>query len=319
MTQRLPRLVHTGQVLVDLVMRVDALPEPGGDVLASSATFEVGGGFNVMAAARRSGMAVVYPGGHGRGRFGDLVRQALVREGVEIAAAPVEDRDTGICVALVDASAERTFASHLGAEAQLERDVLERLNVTADDIVYVSGYSLCDANKRAVLLDWLDTLAPDVRIAFDPGPLVGSIDRAVLRRVAAKLSIWTSNRVEALRYASSESIDDALALIASHLPAHALVIVRDSAAGCRLAHAGRVTQVPGFAVEPVDSNGAGDAHAGVFVASLAAGLSPIDAARRANAAAALAVTRHGPATAPLAAEIDAFIVAPDQRTPASRD
>lgn len=309
MTQRLPRLVHTGQVLVDLVMRVDALPEPGGDVLASSSSFEVGGGFNVMAAARRSGMAVVYPGGHGRGRFGDLARQALEHEGVEIAAAPVEDCDTGICVALVDASAERTFVSHLGAEARLERDVLDRLNVSAPDIVYVSGYSLCDERKRAVLLDWLDTLAPSVRIAFDPGPLVGSIGHAVLHRVIAKLSIWTSNRVEALRYAGCESIDDALASIASQLPGSALALVRDNAAGCLLASAGRVTQVPGFAVEPVDSNGAGDAHAGVFIASLAAGLSPVDAARRANAAAALAVTHHGPATAPLAAEIDTFIAA----------
>jgi sugar/nucleoside kinase (ribokinase family) len=65
--------------------------------------------------------------------------------------------------------------------------------------------------------------------------------------------------------------------------------------------------VPGFKVVAVDSNGAGDAHAGVFVAGLAHGLSAIDAARRANAAAALAVTRWGPATSPGVAELDAFI------------
>ncbi|MBN3729119.1 sugar kinase, partial [Burkholderia sp. Ac-20379] len=59
MTAAVPRLIHTGQVLVDLIMRVGALPAPGGDVLASEARFEVGGGFNVLAAARRSGMACV--------------------------------------------------------------------------------------------------------------------------------------------------------------------------------------------------------------------------------------------------------------------
>ena len=54
------RLLHTGQVIVDLVMALDTLPATGGDVLAQSASFETGGGFNVMAAARRNGMPVVY-------------------------------------------------------------------------------------------------------------------------------------------------------------------------------------------------------------------------------------------------------------------
>jgi len=60
-------------------------------------------------------------------------------------------------------------------------------------------------------------------------------------------------------------------------------------------------------VQAVDSNGAGDAHAGVFIAGLAKGLKPAEAARRANAAAALAVTRWGPATSPGTAEVDALL------------
>jgi sugar/nucleoside kinase (ribokinase family) len=65
--------------------------------------------------------------------------------------------------------------------------------------------------------------------------------------------------------------------------------------------------VPAFEVTAVDSNGAGDAHVGVFVAALGDGLSPERAARRANAAAALAVTRRGPATAPSREEVDRFL------------
>ena len=47
----MPKMLHTGQVIIDLVMAVDKLPQIGGDVLAQSASFEAGGGFNVMAAA----------------------------------------------------------------------------------------------------------------------------------------------------------------------------------------------------------------------------------------------------------------------------
>jgi sugar/nucleoside kinase (ribokinase family) len=60
-------------------------------------------------------------------------------------------------------------------------------------------------------------------------------------------------------------------------------------------------------VTAIDTNGAGDAHAGVLLAGLASGLSASQAALRANAAAAIAVTRWGPATAPTAAEVDALV------------
>lgn len=65
--------------------------------------------------------------------------------------------------------------------------------------------------------------------------------------------------------------------------------------------------MPGFAVHAVDMNGAGDAHTGVFVAAIATGADAIDAARTANAAAALSVTSYGPATAPTAAELARFV------------
>jgi sugar/nucleoside kinase (ribokinase family) len=61
------------------------------------------------------------------------------------------------------------------------------------------------------------------------------------------------------------------------------------------------------AVNAVDTTGAGDAHSGVFLAGLAAGLTVGEAARRANAAAALTVTRAGAATSPTRAELDRFL------------
>ena len=301
------RLIHTGQVIVDLVMQIDALPAPGGDVLAADASFEVGGGFNVMAAARRNHMRVVYAGGHGHGRFGDMARATLQREGVEIGAAQVAGQDTGLCVALVDAHAERTFVSHIGAEGVLERSVLDTLQVTRDDIVYVSGYSLMLADKAEVLVAWLEQLPAGTRVAFDPGPLVDSIDAALLGRVLAVVSIWTSNRAEALRFSATDDLDTAFDFVAARLRGDALTLVRDGASGCELRMEGQHDRVPGFAVEAVDTNGAGDTHTGVFLAMLASGADMHTAATRANAAAALAVTRYGPATAPDSTQIDAFL------------
>jgi sugar/nucleoside kinase (ribokinase family) len=72
---------------------------------------------------------------------------------------------------------------------------------------------------------------------------------------------------------------------------------------------GTTTYVPGFPQTPVDTNGAGDAHTGVLCAERALGTPWLEAARRANAAGAIKVTRRGPATAPTRAEVDAFLAA----------
>ena len=299
------RLLHTGQVIVDLVMGLDTLPASGGDVLANSASFQVGGGFNVMAAARRNGLPVVYLGRHGDGRFGELARAAMQAEGVEMALAASAGKDTGLCVSLTEASTERTFISHLGAEGELSADDLAQIVPRVDDYVYVSGYSLLLEGKAQPLLDWLLALPREIVVVFDPGPLVKAPDSALMRALLPRIDIWTSNGPEALAFTGAADMSQALPMLNQHL--QALLVVRDGPNGCWVGRGAETEHVPGFKVQAVDSNGAGDAHAGVFIAGLAKGLKPVEAARRANAAAALAVTRWGPATSPGTAEVDALV------------
>ena len=299
------RLLHTGQVIVDLVMGLDTLPASGGDVLANSASFQVGGGFNVMAAARRNGLPVVYLGRHGEGRFGELARAAMQAEGVEMALAASAGKDTGLCVSLTEASTERTFISHLGAEGELSADDLAQIVPRVDDYVYVSGYSLLLEGKAQPLLDWLLALPREIVVVFDPGPLVKAPDSALMRALLPRIDIWTSNGPEALAFTGAADMSQALPMLNQHL--QALLVVRDGPNGCWVGRGAETEHVPGFKVQAVDSNGAGDAHAGVFIAGLAQGLKPVEAARRANAAAALAVTRWGPATSPGVTEVDALL------------
>lgn len=299
------RLLHTGQVIVDLVMGLDTLPASGGDVLANSASFQVGGGFNVMAAARRNGLPVVYLGRHGEGRFGELARAAMQAEGVEMALAASAGKDTGLCVSLTEASTERTFISHLGAEGELSADDLAQIVPRIDDYVYVSGYSLLLEGKAQPLLDWLLALPREIVVVFDPGPLVKAPDSALMRALLPRIDIWTSNGPEALAFTGAADMSQALPMLNQHL--QALLVVRDGPNGCWVGRGVETEHVPAFKVQAVDSNGAGDAHAGVFIAGLAQGLKPVEAARRANAAAALAVTRWGPATSPGVTEVDALL------------
>jgi sugar/nucleoside kinase (ribokinase family) len=295
------RLLFAGEALVDQVMTVPALPERGGDVLATSVTFEVGGGFNIMSAAARQGLPVVYAGGHGTGRWGDLVRATLAREGIEALREPDPARDTGFDVALVEDSGERTFVTMLGAETPATWD---EVRPGAGDAVYVSGYGL--AAEGAILGAWAAALPDEVLLFVDPGPLVADIPAAVLDPVLARCDWWSCNQREAGLLTGSTDPGEAARRLVDRT-GHADVIVRTGASGCVLVLRSGVLEIPAPRVTPVDTTGAGDAHSGVFLAGLARGLAPEAAARRANAAAAFAVTRPGPATSPTRDELDAWL------------
>ena len=305
------RLVFAGEAIVDLVMAVDALPERGGDVLARSASIQVGGGFNVMAAAARQGMPVQYAGGHGTGPWGDLVRAALAAEGIGILRPPDPHADTGFDVALVEGDGERTFVTSLGAETA---GAWNPIRPEPGDFVYVSGYGLAVPGSGAVLASWTAALPRGVMVFIDPGPLVRDIRD--LDVVLARCDWWSCNQREAALLSGTDDPAEAAARLLART-GRLGVIVRAGAAGCVLATAGKegaragepadVLTVPAPAVTVADTTGAGDAHAGVFLAALAAGLAPPAAASRANAAAALAVSRHGPATAPTRQELNRFL------------
>lgn len=302
------RLVSTGNVVVDLVTVVGALPERGADVLADAGGLEVGGGLNLMVAAVRQGLPTAYAGTIGTGPFGEMARAALDRAGVETLQRPVPDVDTGFDVAIVDGGGERTFVTLVGAEGRLTAELLERVVITPTDALVVSGYSLLHPLNREALVDRLPRLPVRTTVFFDPGPLGHEIPAAALDVVLARADWWSGNAREAMLATGFDDPSEAAAALAARLP-RGRVVVRTGADGCLLAAVGSPpVHVPGFAVEVVDSNGAGDAHLGAFVAALAAGLAPTAAARRANAVAAITVTRSGPASAPLPREVDAFLV-----------
>jgi sugar/nucleoside kinase (ribokinase family) len=191
------RLVFAGEAIVDVLMRVPALPPRGGDALATSCEVTAGGGFNVMAAAARQGLPTTYAGGHGTGPWGDLVRAALGAEGIGLLRPPDQERDTGFDVALVEPDAERTFVTHLGAEAVRGPAPWDAVRAGPGDAVYVSGYGLVPPDSGPALARWASALPTGVLLFVDPGPLVAQIPAAVLDPVLARCDWLSCNYREA--------------------------------------------------------------------------------------------------------------------------
>lgn len=298
------RLVQLSGVVVDHVYTIEAVPAPGEEALVFGHRLCAGGGFNAMVAALRAGLPSVYAGPLGTGPFGDLVRRALEAESIPVLGPTIPDLDQGCCTVLVDAHGERTFIDGEGAEGAHGSEALERLACRADDWTLLSGYSLHYRRSGEAFVHWLGRAPTVGRLVFDPGPLVERLAPSALRAALAR-ALWISaNEREAAVLSGCEAPAEAAAWLARGRAASGGAVVRCGANGCHVATAADargaipVVHLPGYSVRAIDTNGAGDAHIGYFLAALARGETPKQAARRANVAAALATTREGPATAP---------------------
>ncbi len=312
------RLIQLSGVIVDHIYKVETVPAPGTEALVHDAALEAGGGFNAMAAARRLGMAVVYAGRLGTGPFADVVVNALEAEGISNLQPRMKEMDQGCCTVLVDRHGERSFIAMPGADGRFELANCEAIPLGDDDWFLLSGYALGYSGSRVALTAWLENFPKRLRFVFDPCPLVAQIpDHS--RRVALDAATWvTANLAEAEFLTGLSDPERAAAALAADRPADGGAVLRAGANGCYLAMPGRpVVHVSGFSVRAVDTNGAGDAHTGAFIAMLARGDDPQSAARIANVCAALSTTREGAATAPTIEE--ARVVLAENREPTGID
>ena len=305
-----PRLIHIGSAVVDFIYRIDRLPGPGDDLTASAFTALPGGGFNMMLAAQRSGMRTAYAGKIGDGPFGTMIADALKAERIEQLQPVSRGIDSGTCVVLVtEGDGERTFVSRPGAEGVITPDDYHYMMPEPGDWVFTTGYTLAYPGSRQGQADFIQALPDHATFAFDPTGIVGEIPTDLLHRVLARTDWLSLNRAEA--EAIVGQADDAgmvERLFARHCRRARGIVLRSGASGALLALADEPPVfVPAFRVETVDTNGAGDAHDGAFIAALSRGMSPLAALGYANAAAAISTTRHGGPTAPDAGEIENFL------------
>jgi sugar/nucleoside kinase (ribokinase family) len=293
------RLLQMSGVIVDMIYQINAVPQPGTEAEVRSASIAAGGGFNAMVAAHRAGLPVAYGGTLGTGPLADLVDHALAAEGITQLRNRLPGHDQGCCTVLVDAQGERTFIAASGADGIASNADLACVIPQPQDWILLSGYALVYPGSRVAMADWVARQDPAPRLVFDPSPKVSEIPAAILAAVMRQ-ALWISaNAAEAACLTAQADPAVAARLLAASRAPGGGAIVRVGAAGCWLVQRGQEPRhLPGHPVLAIDTNGAGDAHIGHFIAALARGETPTEAAIFANVAAALSTTSEGPSTAP---------------------
>ena len=313
------RVVLMGQILVDLAVRGEALPSPGGDVWAVDEGMHVGGGFNALVAARRMGAEAVSLSPIGDGPYSSLIQAALTREGIADLGPRIAGIDNGFCIAFTDSTGERTFISTKGAEtmapASAWADFVRTMH--PGDVLYIDGYLMDHPANREAAEAALRVLPEGVRVLLDVSPVIG-----IPSALPSDGVIVSMNHREAQEIAQQS--EDSSVRDRCREPREAAramlsllgrpVLVRAGVEGAYIGRpaqpetnttADEVTAIPTPRVEAIDTNGAGDAHSGVLAVSLAQGIPLERALLLANCAGALSTTVVGPASCPTRSQIEA--------------
>jgi ribokinase len=276
-------VVVAGSVNVDLVVGVERRPAAGETVLGSDlATHPGGKGANQAVAAARLGGRVAFAGRAGTDGNGDLVRETLRRDGVDIAYLTTTPGPNGVALITVDPSGDNSIIVSPGANAKVtEEDVAAARPLFADAAVVSLQLEIPLA---AVVAAARTADEEGARVVFNLSPAADVPDELI-----ARCDPLVVNEHEA------EFLGDTRPAGLLARGARSVVITR-GARGAVVADADGVTEVPSPRVDVVDTTGAGDAFTGALCLRLARGDDLASAARFAARVGAAAVRRAGAQT-----------------------
>ncbi|MFF3032372.1 carbohydrate kinase family protein [Streptomyces rubiginosohelvolus] len=288
-------LLVVGEVVTDVVARYGSALAHGTDTSARIRTLPGGAGANVACWAVRSGCSDVRLLARAGAGSADWHREALERAGVRAFLAVDEDVPTATVIALVDASAERTFLTDAGAVLRLAPDDFVPSMLEGVGRLHLSGYLLFAPSSRAAALLTLRTaMERGIPVSVDPASagFLGELGPKRFLEFAEGAELLLPNADEARLLTGLPEPGPAAAELSRRFPR---VVVTLGARGAVVAAGGEVIgRVPAPPVpEPVDSTGAGDAFTGGFLAALLAGADEVTAAAEGCRAGAAAVTTVG--------------------------
>jgi ribokinase len=286
-----PTIAVVGSANIDLVTFTHVFPKPGETIFADKFDLGFGGkGANQAVAARLCGAHIVMVARVGEDLFGPATIENFHRHGIDTShVRQVAGVSTGVAPIFVDAAGQNRILVVKGANDELRpKDVeaaadllkkadciLLQFEIPLETVYYTIGFATRN----------------NIRCIVNPAP-----GQAIDLKALSGLDFLVPNEAETEAIAGMpvRDVDDAKRC-ANQLLNHGIrhVLITLGASGSLLASREGVRHIPAFAVDAVDSTGAGDAFIGSFAVFLSEGLSAFDAASRANLYAALSTTGIG--------------------------
>ncbi len=254
----MPRFVlcTLGDLLLDVIVRLEQPLERGTDAAAMTRTGAGGQAANVAAWAASLGAEARFVGKRGNDPAASLAAGELARLGVTV-FGPVALGRNGVVVSIVGEDGERAMASDRGVAPTLSADELEPAWFDGCTHLHLSGYSLMSspidgAGRRAAALARAGGAAVSAdlasrRVIADFGP---ERLREVLRELGPEIVFANEEERKELGAATAPE---------------ATWVLKRGAAGCAIERRGERSEFPAAPADVLDTTGAGDAFAAGYL------------------------------------------------------
>lgn len=301
-----PKICVVGSSMIDLISKVPRLPKLGETLVGHSFHLGYGGkGANQAVMAAKLGARVTMVNKVGRDVFGEGTLGNYREQGIDTTHVMFdESRFSGVAPIFVDDNAQNFIVIVPGANlGLLPADVQKAAEVIlAADILICQLEILTETTLEAFRI----AKSGNVRTILNPAP-AASIPDELLQ--LSDICAPNETETELLTGQPVGTMAEAEAAARKLLPRGTrTVILTLGERGALLVDEDTVESIPAVKVDAVDPTGAGDAFIGSLAVFLGEGFSMSNAIRRANAVAALSVTRIGTQVSfPKRVEADDFL------------
>jgi ribokinase len=288
-----PRVVVVGDLLYDLLAKVDGNVRLGIDTFTPIRAVGGGSGANAAAWLAASGVETHFVGRVGDDAFGRFLEEELRETGARTHLTRDPSSATGKVFVLVDGAGERTMITDRGAvEKLVPRDLPTFL--FRGGHLHLLGYTFSGGSRRETAFEAL-RLAREagMTVSVDPSavPMLEDIGQDRFLTWTRGVDLCFPNLEEGSLLAGAEDPDQIAENLLEHYSA---VVLKLGAEGAHYADAeGRRSRVPAATARAEDTTGAGDALCAGFLAAWLAGESPEEALQQGARFAARAVERVG--------------------------
>ncbi|MCG8337449.1 MAG: ribokinase [Proteobacteria bacterium] len=301
-----PKIAVLGSINMDLVVTAPRHPSIGETIKGRDFRMIPGGkGANQAVAIARQNILSVFIGCVGEDAFGEQLLNLMNDEGINTAHVRCLDSiPTGIASIVVDDQSQNTIVIASGANDNISQTQLDQAStdIAEAELLICQLETNFDAVEKAIDI----AFANKTGIILNPAPV-----RDLPDDLFPKIDYLIPNETEAgLLTGHAISDQDSAMKAAGKLITKGAknVLLTMGSQGVYWADSQAVKHFPAFKVKPVDTTAAGDTFVGSFAAGLINNLPTEINIRRAQAAAAISVTKMGAQPSiPTEDEIDLFL------------
>lgn len=290
MTQ--PRILCIGSANMDLVMKMERVPERG-ETLITTRDYEFipgGKGANAAVAAARLGADTLFCTRVGSDANGSILRDMYIKENISPRFIGVDkNNNTGLAGIFLESDGSNRIVVYPGANNALTADDLEEAFISYPDAVLMQF----EIPESTIIKACRMAAQKGVKVFIDAGPARKDFPLKEL----GKLEIFSPNETETLAYTgiSPDTMSSTMsATVKLSVMVNAkYIVLKLGSRGAYVYDGVNADIIPSYEVTAVDSTAAGDAFTAALTYEYIKTGDIIHSIKFANAVGALTVTRMG--------------------------